>query len=178
MLRPPDRSALYQAIELDGKICSEIGVFDGGNARQLLCCRPSVLYLIDTWKHEPSQPPSWANPSDAKFEEVYLSVKQEFLKYGNVRIVREDSCKAAERFANYWFDFVYIDTLHERDQCLRELNTWSKKIKPGGWLCGHDYTSKYRGIIEAVTEFCAQRAVSLSALTIEEGFPSFGIQLP
>jgi hypothetical protein len=177
MLRPADRDALYLEIGLAEKTCAEVGVFDGGNAKQLLACRPRTLYLIDAWRQQPSQSLNWANPTDLEFEKIYSAVRKEFAQYNNVHIVREDSCVAADQFAEHSFDFVYIDTVHERQQCLRELMAWMKKVKPGGWLCGHDYTFKFGGIVEAITEFCMQQRLTLDALTMEEGFPSFGIRI-
>ncbi len=48
----------------------------------------------------------------------------------------------------------------------------------GGWLCGHDYTPKFQGVIDAVTYFCQSRQLTLGAVTRDGGYPSYGIEKP
>ncbi len=134
MLRPENRLELYEILSLRNKICVEVGVFDGGNAKQILACEPANLYLIDIWQHQPAHGLHWANPLDSDFELIFQRVNEEFGCDQRIQIIRCDSCLASTRFRSGFFDFVYIDTVHERDQCLAELNAWYDKIAPGGWL--------------------------------------------
>jgi hypothetical protein len=49
---------------------------------------------------------------------------------------------------------VYIDAAHDYDTVKRDLETWSKKVKSGGFICGHDYNSNsWPGVVQAVDEF-------------------------
>jgi len=51
--------------------------------------------------------------------------------------------------------------------------TWWPKVKPGGWLCGHDY--QFQGVVDAVGEFCNKEGVKLTFVT-KEGAPSWAIK--
>ena len=178
MLRPNNRVEMYRALGVTDSICAEIGVFDGGNAKDILTLEPQKLYLIDTWRNNPQHCVSWSNPINEDFEVIFDKIVSDFAQFENVQIVRADSCEAANRFGDLFFDFIYIDTTHERLLCHNELVAWFDKVKPGGWLCGHDYTSKFPGVVEAVSEFLRDQGLTLSALTLEDGFPSFGIRKP
>jgi predicted O-methyltransferase YrrM len=39
------------------------------------------------------------------------------------------------------FDFVYIDANHEYSFVFDDITEWTKKVKPGGVVYGHDYDS-------------------------------------
>jgi len=47
-------------------------------------------------------------------------------------------------------DFVFIDADHSYEAVRQDIKDWKNKVKPGGWLGGHDYTRKFPGVIEAV----------------------------
>jgi hypothetical protein len=52
-------------------------------------------------------------------------------------------------------DIVYIDALHTYDAVKVDTLMWYSKVKPGGYLCGHDYDiSTFPGVVQAVNEFC------------------------
>ena len=49
-------------------------------------------------------------------------------------------------------DMVYIDALHDYDTVFKDIEQWSKKIKPEGFISGHDYTKEWAGVVQAVDE--------------------------
>ena len=70
-----------------------------------------------------------------------------------------DGCLSADtivEFEDGSFDFVFIDGNHEYSHVLEDITEWTKKVKPGGIVCGHDYkedkVNNY-GVIEAVNEY-------------------------
>lgn len=52
-------------------------------------------------------------------------------------------CAASEEvpdlFSNEYFDCVYIDGLHTKQQLLLDLDNYWSKVKVGGYISGHDY---------------------------------------
>jgi cephalosporin hydroxylase len=66
-----------------------------------------------------------------------------------VNAVRMDSVKAAELYADKSLDFVFVDADHTHDGVVADIRAWLPKVKKGGVLAGHDYTS-HQGVHDAV----------------------------
>ena len=49
------------------------------------------------------------------------------------------------------FDFVFLDGDHSYENVKAEIRAWGSKIKPGGYLGGHDFNF-YEGVNRAVLE--------------------------
>lgn len=74
-------------------------------------------------------------------------------RFKNVNMVEADGIKAAERFEDDYFDFLYLDADHCKDFTVECLNAWMPKVKPGGIFAGHDWNEEsWPGVIEGVTE--------------------------
>lgn len=80
------------------------------------------------------------------------------------KIVRSRSVEAAQTVPDQSCDFVFIDADHSLEGCKADIDAWAPKVKPGGWLCGHDYENtnfpKF-GVTQAVTEYLDQTGLSL-----------------
>ena len=78
---------------------------------------------------------------------------------------------------------MYVDTSHSYKTTFEELERYSKKVKKGGYIAGHDYVIgnwdglvRY-GVIEAVYEFCVKHNWEIAFLTSElNDSPSFAIR--
>lgn len=71
-----------------------------------------------------------------------------------VKMWRIKSLDAAREVADESLDFVYIDALHDFDNAMVDIITWSKKVRKGGIVAGHDYMSYPDfGVIEAVNAY-------------------------
>jgi len=53
-------------------------------------------------------------------------------------------------------DFAFIDANHSYEGASADAAAWFPKVKPGGWLCGHDYGNPRWGVQRAVDEFAAK----------------------
>ena len=52
-----------------------------------------------------------------------------------------------------FFDFVFIDANHSYDHVRADIGAWRKKIKPTGFISGHDYNHpRFPGVKTAVKE--------------------------
>jgi SAM-dependent methyltransferase len=113
----------------------EVGVWQGSMSVELL--RRSDLYLVMV---------------DIVPRTMSL-LKTELAKDRRVGIWLP-SVKAAKTFADAEFDFVFIDADHTYEAVKADIIAWKPKVKPGGWLCGHDYGKPYKcgGVKRAVEE--------------------------
>jgi len=62
------------------------------------------------------------------------------------------SMDVAPRFADRSLDFVWIDADHAYLAVCNDIRTWLPKIKPGGWIGGHDYEVSDGGAGQAVRD--------------------------
>jgi len=135
----------------------EVGV-NNGNFSKVLIDRSNAqnIYLVDPWKED--SPDSididkygTKDDQDAR----YNMVLERFKKNLNVKLVRKESSQAANEFEDGYFDFIYIDALHEYKHVKDDLNVWYPKLKNGGLFAGHDYkrSRSKRGLCLAVDEF-------------------------
>ena len=114
-------------VEMGFKVGAEIGV-DKGEFSEKFCQAGLSLYAIDPWlsKHD-------------RLDFLYEHTKRVLTPYPNCTIIRKTSMEAVEDFADESLDFVYIDGNHEFRYIAEDLYEWTKKVKKGGIVSGHDY---------------------------------------
>ncbi|WIA10859.1 hypothetical protein OEZ85_011025 [Tetradesmus obliquus] len=82
-------------------------------------------------------------------------------------------------------DIVYIDADHSYEAVSRDLDLALRKVRSGGYVCGHDYEMNMSkactyydfGVRRAVDEFCALHGLEICAKGMD-GCVSFCIRLP
>ncbi|GEM_PF-1950902 len=67
-----------------------------------------------------------------------------------VDLVKRTSADAASQFEDGAFDLVFVDGNHTEAVVAGDLRAYWPKVKPGGRLLGHDYTTRFPGAITAV----------------------------
>lgn len=156
-------------------VVAELGVDHGDFSKMILDInQPAILHLIDVWK------------SDRYPEQLFHEVSQQFqteIKEGIVVVNRGLSTDLVSQFPDRYFDWIYIDTVHDYKTTKLELKEYRLKIKQGGIIAGHDFIVgeidvpwKY-GVIEAVYEFCVEHGWEIIYLTMERSIsPSFAIR--
>lgn len=73
---------------------------------------------------------------------------------------------AAAEVEDHSLDFVFIDADHRFDAVVRDIHLWSKKVKVGGTLCGHDYNKEvWPGVVKAVDNYFGDR-VAIHPFTV------------
>ena len=109
-------------------------------------------------------------------------VLDKFKNEKSVKVIKDDSVKAADKFKDDFFDFIYLDTSKTYNQTLSELLAYKDKIKKNGFICGHDFTdgswvnlTRWR-VKEAVRFFCVKEGWRFVYLTQEKnGYESYCI---
>lgn len=133
---------------------AEIGVYRGRFSTTL--CRPNpelALLAVDSWD-------AYTNYKDYNAEDLReaFRVAKERTAGHNITLVKARSVEAAQRVPDESLDFVFIDANHDYEYVVEDIAAWSKKVRPGGLVCGHDYvvnTEFNFGVIEAVNGWCS-----------------------
>lgn len=118
----------------------EIGVEQGLYSDVLCRAIPGLdLYCVDPYKAYGGYRDHVSQPKLDRFFEV----AQARLATYHVTFIRNFSMAAVHDFDDASMDFVYIDGNHSIQHCINDIAEWSKKVKPGGIIAGHDY-ARYR----------------------------------
>ena len=136
------------------KIGAEIGIGYGGNAENILKNTDiKKLYGVDPFTHSENAN-SVMNVCQEDFNDIYGFVKQKLSPFSDrFELIRKTSVKASDEVPNN-LDFVYIDGEHSYEGVFSDLCAWTKKIRIGGIIAGHDYNHpNLPGIKKAVDEF-------------------------
>ena len=124
---------------------AELGVFKGETFLYLLERCPRLhLIGVDRWEptpapvsksHETGQKDYSATPM-AEYEAAVRSGAERF--GSRAEIMKMGTVEAAALVPNSSLDFVFIDACHETAAVTADIEAWRPKLRPGGWLMGHD----------------------------------------
>jgi hypothetical protein len=153
---------------------AEIGVHVGDFSQQIMdVVFPRELHLIDPWEYQPSAIyknalyGGAAKGGQGEMDERYSNVCNRFdqqIHAGQVKVHRGYSIDVLEQFPDEYFDWVYIDGNHLYEYVKKDLEVSLRKIKPGGFIAGDDYTDGGwwgGGVKTAVDEFSKNQAIQL-----------------
>jgi predicted O-methyltransferase YrrM len=140
-------------------IVAELGTFLGRSAVAWAASAPTAtVHCIDLWPDKSwfeglKGPPPRGDPTlynrsigyDGSFRVITEPYKNIIGHKGNTH----DQWDFGE------LDLVFVDANHKHESVLADLVSWSKKLRPDGLLCGHDfcYYPRLRGVMSAVTTF-------------------------
>lgn len=146
---------------------AEVGVREGRNFKRLIDHNPKLAVAVDIWKADGNPAHNDVGSTQAELDQMYENFKKEVAGRCPVQICREYSFDAVKKFADNYFDFVYVDGDHTYEGCKKDLDDWFPKIKSGGFLVGDDFRYSINrlhvqfGVIEAVTEFSLENHVAV-----------------
>lgn len=132
--------------ELDFKSGAEIGV-EQGVYSEVLCKAnlQATVYGVDPWQ---SYKGYRDHISQSKLDGFYETTRKQLVPYDNYRLIRKFSLDAVRDFKDGSLDFVYIDGNHTLPFVIRDIIEWSKKVKKGGIVSGHDYRKSKRVVTQ------------------------------
>jgi hypothetical protein len=113
----------------------EIGVYKA-EYTEVLAKSGLEIYGVDPWKLYDDYDNS---RGQRRLDDQYAHSQRVLAPYPNVKLIRKTSAEAVEDFEDESLDFVYIDGNHWFQYVSEDICKWTKKIKPGGIICGHDY---------------------------------------
>ena len=122
-------------VQLGFKVGAEIGVYKGEFSEKLSKAELK-LYAVDPWLIYKD----YGNPrGQSRLDFQYEHTKRVLSPYPKCTIIRKTSMEAVEDFKDESLDFVYIDGNHEFRYIAEDLYEWTKKVRKGGIVSGHDY---------------------------------------
>lgn len=138
LLRRYGRNLLPEFFKEQGfKVGAEIGVYKGLFS-EMFCQAGLKMYSIDPWLAYKGAGRSARNQEEQ--DAVYEEAKNILAQYGRLSvIVRKTSTDALQNFRNESLDFIYIDGNHIFPYAAMDIYEWSKKVRRGGVVSGHDY---------------------------------------
>ena len=103
------------------KIGAEIGVRTGRTSFHLLNENPSlIMYCIDK-----------------DISQFYNDAVQN--RYGDrIKVFEVDSRTPPDFVEDGSLDFYFIDASHTYKNVVKDIQAWTPKLKPDGWMIGHD----------------------------------------
>jgi len=117
------------------KVGAEIGVYKGDFSR-LFCENGFKMFAIDPWLAYSNYYHLKADQS--QMEREFERATKKLAPY-DCTIIRKTSLEALEDIPDESLDFVYIDGNHDFLHATEDIWHWSRKVRKGGVISGHDY---------------------------------------
>lgn len=166
--------AICRRLPARGGLVVEVGVLIGALSTEILRKRGDVvLHMVDNWLPMAEQPASYIATNDdhaqhdkARAESHFRQASRVASRFpGRAIIRRGGSVEIADDFSPDDCDLVFLDADHSFDGVTADLAAWESKIKPGGWIGGHDYRNpdpRFKfGVTEAVDAWSARRGIPI-----------------
>eukprot|EP00966_Prymnesium_polylepis_P318728 7361300-Prymnesium_polylepis.1 len=143
-----DLGALLHDLNYTGR-GAELGVRGGSFTRWLLqgwkTCDEYVQVdvwrqldnYIDTANDNNADQKRWRQRANRVLKEA---IAQGFARRGSQCAKLTSDC--AKQYGEDYFDFIYVDARHDRLGVLQDLSEWWPKLRAGGLMAGHDYTTQ------------------------------------
>lgn len=114
----------------------ELGSYAGESA-EIILAHPQIesLHCVDNWAEA-------------------VEATRERLKRDPRAVVFRASTADFAKSVTIPYDVVYIDADHSYEGVKADIAAYAPLVAPGGYLCGHDHTESWPGVIRAVREFC------------------------
>jgi predicted O-methyltransferase YrrM len=128
------------------------------------------LYCIDPWY-------PYREYRDFAKSSTFRSMEGdalERLKKYRCTIIKKMSMDAVKDFTDNALDFVFIDGNHQYEFVRDDIREWTKKVRKGGIVSGHDYYKTPHGnvgVINAVDEYVKEHGYKLELTEWATGVP-------
>lgn len=121
-------------VDLGFKCGAEIGVQQGVYS-EILAKSGLIIHSVDPWRPFKGYR---EHVSAAKLQQFEAEARDRLAPY-EVIIHKKTSEAAALSFWDNSLDFVYIDGNHDFYHVTQDIHLWSRVVRPGGIIAGHDY---------------------------------------
>jgi predicted O-methyltransferase YrrM len=116
------------------------------------------VYAVDPWLN------GYDNKDYASYQVKMTKIEKIFdeklADYDFVEKIKDYSVEASSKFEDASLDLVYIDGCHSYDAVISDIDSWLPKVKPGGYISGHDYFGKNKDRVTEVRKAVDERFAS------------------
>lgn len=163
-----------------GAQAAEVGVFLGALSEYLLRRRGDLhLFMVDSWLPAEKQPEAYRKTRDehanAPAEKVAIQRAEALRRAApfcdRAKVMEMPSIEAASLIKDGSLDMVFLDADHSYEGVRDDIAAWLPKVKPGGWIGGHDIDNPapaydFSGVRRAVDE-------AFDSVELDENFTWF-----
>lgn len=122
----------------------EIGSY-AGDSTEIFCQHFKYVTCIEPWENNIG-----GITASVDMEVIRERFFERMNPYKNWHVIRGFSYNACLQVKKESADIVYIDGAHDYVSVKCDIENFREKIKPGGWIAGHDYCKKFPGVVQAV----------------------------
>ena len=121
------------------QIGAELGLWEGRTISYLLAANARLSMIgVDLWQMQPENPgpegyEGWDHDQHERNARKRCSLFGE-----RATLIKASTTDAAKMIPDASLDFVFIDADHSEKGCREDITNWLPKIKPAGWITGHD----------------------------------------
>lgn len=128
------RFLVEMALKHNWKRGAELGVRDGRTFIPLLENCPDLNMIgVDCWR--PFSQDAW----DWDHVKNETMVRQAIQKFGSRAMIYKGlTWDISFMVPDKSLDFIFIDADHSTPSVRLDISLWSPKVRPGGWIIGHD----------------------------------------
>ena len=159
--------------ELGIKNGVEIGTYKGKFAEVLCQLIPNLdLTVVDAWTVYNGYKDYGVND----LEDIAYKEAIERSKKSGFKIIKAWSLDAVKQFEDESLDFIFIDGNHDFRHVTDDVDEWSKKVKKGGIVAGHDFFRNHHkgfGVKEAIPAWCSANQISPLFVVKKDHCPSW-----
>ena len=113
---------------------------------------------VDTWKGSEEHINEKVIFQDTLYENFLSNIEP---VKSVVNPIRNTSIEASKLYEDNSLDFVFLDAAHDYENVKNDIDAWYPKVKSGGVLAGHDYSSAWHEVVHAVNTFLKEKNYSL-----------------
>lgn len=151
--------------DLKNSTVVEIGSYTG-ESTVMFAEKAKLVIAIDPFMNDYD-----LNDGTCHAADLPTTVYQKFLErtapYKNITHIKKTSDDAVAELSGALFDIIYIDGVHTYEQVKKDIENYRGLVKPGGFLCGHDYgdIGHIAGVYKAVNELLGKPDVVFKDLS-------------
>jgi len=134
-----------------GGICVEVGTWIGESA-VLFAAHFDQVICVDAWPVTEEQVADDMKMYGCDRNQAKAMFLEAIAPFNNIAYIHDYSHNAARLIPDASVAAVYIDADHRYPAVKQDCTIWPPKIKPGGYICGHDYTESQPECVQAINE--------------------------
>lgn len=141
----------------------ELGVWKGRSlcsVSDLIISKNLTVIAVDTFEGTVGEDSSlFQEAKEIDIEKQFRENIKKFCIEDKVVIKKMTTDDASKVIEEKSVDLVFIDANHEYSFIKNDIKNWKSKLKEKSSMCGHDYASRFDGVIKAVNEEFGEKII-------------------